>query len=62
LVDRTWRDRPDADAVTRAGALYDAGVDELPVYPGPAVGLAREDHDHALARAAALHGRPVTRS
>ena len=43
------------DAVGHAEALHDAGADDIAFFPGPTVDLAREDLDHVVALAAALH-------
>lgn len=43
------------DAVRHAEALADAGADDVTFFPGPTVDLAREDLDHVVRLAAALH-------
>ncbi len=43
------------DAVRHAEALADAGADDVTFFPGPTVDLAREDLDHVIRLAAALH-------
>ncbi len=43
------------DAVRHAEALADAGADDVTFFPGPSVELAREDLDHVVRLAAALH-------
>jgi alkanesulfonate monooxygenase SsuD/methylene tetrahydromethanopterin reductase-like flavin-dependent oxidoreductase (luciferase family) len=44
-----------ADAVRHAEALADAGAHDVAFFPGPTVDLAREDLDHVVRLAAALH-------
>ncbi len=43
-----------ADAMTHIEALHDAGADDVSLFPGPTVGLAREGLDHVARIAAAL--------
>ncbi len=43
------------DAVRHAEALADAGAHDVTFFPGPTVELAREDLDHVIRLAAALH-------
>ena len=43
------------DAVRHAEALADAGADDVAFFPGPTVELARDDLEHVVRLAAALH-------
>jgi len=42
------------DAITHIEALHDAGADDVSLFPGPTVDLAREDLDHVISIAAAI--------
>lgn len=44
-----------SDVIAHAEALHEAGADDVTFFPGPTVDLAREDLDHVVALAAALH-------